>query len=298
MNLLSLLTFLLLLTRLPLRPVPIEDGFYRLSNTLSDPVLMTEKGKAVHLECRTSLKITDTQLTSQNNANNRFSLYVGTPYLEEGSVYGYVLVVGGTAYTARGGGSHLKESSNIFYEMNSRQKAEQVARFLKTPLVTRQHPGHQMLVEFVPTKPSYLPGEKVEVTLQITNVGSTPFTFQQGGRNRAFRDNQFNFSAFFNGQQVKDIGFDGNLGGLSITRTLKPGELFEQKISLGSWFVFDKPGLYSVHGSYYLSFHPSTGWTGRPLWEDYATQDFAVTIAEDVFFGNERKSSEGLGIKK
>ena len=53
-----------------------------------------------------------------------------------------------------------------------------------------------MLVTFVPDKSEFAVGEKVAVTLNITNIGSKTFTFFQGGRADGFRDNQF---AFFSG---------------------------------------------------------------------------------------------------
>jgi len=64
---------------------------------------------------------------------------------------------------------------------------------------------------------------------------------------------------------------------------LSPGEVFEDKISLSKWFAFDKPGMYVIHGSYYLDFHDpdaeSLLWW-RTIWEDYASAEFTVRIKE------------------
>jgi hypothetical protein len=61
---------------------------------------------------------------------------------------------------------------------------------------------------------------------------------------------------------------------------LKPGDVFEDVISLSKWFPFDKAGTYEIHGSYYLDFHdPGAEWW-RTVWEDYVSADFLVTIKQ------------------
>ena len=98
------------------------------------------------------------------------------------------------------------------------------------------------------------PLEDVIVTLRITNVGTNAVSFMQGGRNRAARDNQYTFSARSRGKQVEDVGTSYHFGGLAVRRVLRPGDVFEDKVSLKKWFSFKDAGMYEMHGSYYVDF--------------------------------------------
>jgi hypothetical protein len=88
------------------------------------------------------------------------------------------------------------------------------------------------------------------VTWRIVNVGTNVVSFMQGGRNRAARDNQYIFSARSGGKHVEDVGTSFHFGGLAALRVLKPGDVFEDKVSLQKWFSFEKAGMYELHGSY------------------------------------------------
>ena len=156
--------------------------------------------------------------------------------------------------------------------------AEQVARFFKSPVRRRAHPHHCLLVSFRPTAPQFSIGEEVTADLRIENVGTDTIAFQKGGRQRAARDNQYVFSARYNGRQVDDIGSSSHLGGLSGTVTLRPGESFEDRVSLSKWFALDNPGTYNVHGAYYLAFRERADESFFTVWEDYASADFQVVI--------------------
>ncbi|MCE9584544.1 MAG: hypothetical protein K8T20_18805, partial [Planctomycetes bacterium] len=78
---------------------------------------------------------------------------------------------------------------------------------------------------------------------------------------------------------LPDIGSDQHFGGLSVIHELKPGEVFEKEVDLAKWFSFVKAGVYFVHGSYHLDFFETKTYT-QPVWEDWATADFEVRIAE------------------
>jgi hypothetical protein len=79
---------------------------------------------------------------------------------------------------------------------------------------------------------------------------------------------------------VDDIGTSYHFGGLASRQVLKPGKVFEDKISLSKWFAFDKAGVYEIHGSYYLDFNDPDAESWRTIWEDYVSADFTVQIKE------------------
>ena len=256
------------------------DGFYLRAEGEPAPWIESQDRQRLFLGARQQLRIQKAEIFSQNNANDKFHLYLTIPYDEKLGPSSYILIVGGTAYTQSGSGASQNETSSLSFYILEEENAKQVSRYMKTPVVYRGHPGHNLRISFTPTKQEFRVGEEVTATLRIANVGANTISFMKGGRNRAARDNQYVFSARYNGKQVDDIGTSFHFGGLAFRRVLKPGEVFEDKISLSKWFAFDKAGMYEIHGSYYLDFNDPDAATWRTIWEDYASADFIVTIKE------------------
>ena len=283
------------------------DGIYLWSKDGSVPPITSQDGKKMFLGARQDLKIQSLDLSSRNNANTRFDLSLTLPYDKNIGPSSYILIVSGTAYRQIASGAGQENASqglksSISFRILGDENARQVSQYLKTPIIYRKHPRHNLLVSFTPTKQEFsmgdevtlceaataMPwrvtkqefsmGDEVTATLQITNVGTNTISFLQGGRNRAERDNQYVFSARYNCKQVEDIGTSGHTGGLGTYRVLKPGEVFEAKIGLSKWFSFDKAGTYEVHGSYYLDFIDPDAESRRTIWEDYVSADFIVII--------------------
>ena len=259
------------------------DGIYLWSKDGSAPPITSQAGKKMFLGARQDLKIQSLDLSSRNNANTRFNLSLTLPYDKNIGPSSYILIVSGTAYEqiASGAGrenASQEKTSSISFRILGDKNARQVSQYLKTPIVYRKHPRHNLLVSFTPTKQEFSIGDEVTATLRITNVGTNTISFLQGGRNRAERDNQYVFCARYKLQQVEDIGTSGHTGGLGRWCVLKPGEVFEDKISLSKWFSFDKAGTYEVHGSYYLDFNDPDDESRRTIWEDYVSADFIVII--------------------
>jgi hypothetical protein len=254
------------------------DGIYLHGDGALAPAIQSQDGQKAVLGARQDLKIRKSELYSQDNANTRFYLSVTVPYDKAIGPTTYLLLVRGTAYRQTGSGTSGQETSSLSFYISGADKAKEVSEFLAVPVHYRRHPQHTFLVSLTPTEESSAPGEEVTATLHIRNVGNNIVAFMKGGRNRAARDNQYVFCARLGGKQVEDIGTSYHHGGLAAKRILKPGDVFEDTISLSKWFAFREPGMYEVHGSYYLDFKdPSTDSWGT-LWEDYVSADFIVTI--------------------
>jgi hypothetical protein len=269
------------------------DGIYLWSKDGSAPPITSQAGKKLFLGARQDLKIQSRDLSSRNNANTRFDLSLTLPYDKNIGPSSYILIVSGTAFEQIASGATQEDASqektsSISFRISGEKSAQQVSQYLKTPIVYRKHPRHNLLVSFTPTKQEFGIGDEVTATLRITNVGTNTISFLQGGRNRAARDNQYIFCARYKLQQVEDIGTSGHFGGLGIWRVLKPGEVFEDKISLSKWFSFDKAGTYEVHGSYYLDFNDPDDDSRRTIWEDYVSADFIVTIKKQEESSNKK----------
>lgn len=222
-------------------------------------------------------------MTSRNNWNDSFYLRADVPYDKSLEKTPWnILVVNGKAYEQDSLGSMMdKKTSLLEFRSIPGEQKEDVARFFSIQPYLRKHPGHQLAVRFIPQMGEFLQGEDVIVILIIKNVGTNTVVFDQGGRNRADRDNQYVFSARYDGKQVEDIGSSHHLGGLGTLRILKPGDTFKDGINLNKWFSFAQPGLYEIHGSYYLEFKdPADNRPLRTIWEDYISADFAIRIAK------------------
>jgi len=270
-----------------------DNGFYLRAKGEPAPWIKCHDGGKVFLGAGKSLEVEQSWLSSQNNENSRFYLSVTIPYDAEVGPSTYILIVDGKVYKQTGSGaSHEKTSSLNFYILG-KENAEQVSRYMKTPVVNRRHPRHNLSVSFIPTKSEFSVGDDVTATLRIVNVGTNPVAFMKGGRNRATRDNQYVFSARQRGKQIKDMGTSDHFGGIAVRRVLKPGEVFEDKISLSKWFAFDKAGIYQIHGSYYLDFNDPAAKSYKTIWEDYVSADFTVRIKEQKKTPNKEPKATG-----
>ncbi|NNJ27632.1 hypothetical protein [Alienimonas chondri] len=270
---------LLIAASLLLGADPPADGFYRLSSDADAPAAKIVDGRALPLGKQREFAVQSVQLISQNNENDRFWLSVTVPFDADLEPNAVVLIVDGQAFPQTGSGSNQQETSSLHFFIPGEKRAERVATFLNTPVLRCKHPGHRLLVTYTPAEESFAVGAKeIPVTLRIENVGDAPFAFQQGGRNRAARDNQYTFAAYRYGTPVADVGTTQHHGGMSVLRTIQPGEAFEDVIDLRKWFAFDEPGHYDIHGAYYLSFHDPDDEGYFVQWEDHASAEFTVRV--------------------
>lgn len=258
-----------------------DNGIYLRIREETAQSAMSQDGQKIYLGKKQELKILKSELSSENNANDRFLLELTLPYNENLKPASYILIVTGVAYAqSESAELYNKEMSLIRFRFSGNENAKQVSEYLKTPVVYRMHPQYNLRVLFIPSKQEFSVREEVTATLQIANVGTNSIAFMKGGRNRAARDNQYIFSAHLNFRQVNDIGSSFDFGGACVSLVLKPGGVFEDKISLSKWFAFDKAGIYEIHGSYYLAFTDPGSKSCKTIWEDYVSSDFTVHIIE------------------
>jgi hypothetical protein len=166
----------------------------------------------------------------------------------------------------------------------------QIAEYFHIKVQKRRHPGHRMLVEYIPDKEEFSVGEPVTVTLRITNIGDTEFAFMEGGRQRGPRDNQFAFSAELAeselvggervGKMVPDTGDPMNYGGQMSTVRLKPGQSHDIQVDLADWFKFKRGETYYVRGSYLMELIDPKTRDSDTIWEDYACAEFTVKMKD------------------
>jgi hypothetical protein len=228
-------------------------------------------------------KVTRALLLATSNENDRFELVVYGP--DPFSNSSFEAKIGSKSFHFGAGGS---PSSQGIYSAETQvigeDAAQDLIRFFKPVIRKRQHPGHRMLVKFIPAKKAFVVGEPVNVTLRITNVGDALFAYQQGGKQRGARDNQFAFSAqsIKDHKMMPDTGSPMHMGGLNGPVVVKPGESHEISVDLAKWFTFQKGDHYQIRGSYELELYDPTTLSHLDsdwpfvVWLDYATADFWI----------------------
>lgn len=155
-----------------------------------------------------------------------------------------------------------------------------IAKYFHVTVLQRQHPGYQLLTEFIPTKAEFTNGEPVLVKLRITNLGNRDIRFLTGGGDRmAIRDNTFAFTAQAGQQIMPDVGSAKNYGGMMGNELVNPAHSYEKLVDLNKWFDFKEGGDYQIRGSYHMSFvNPNTTTNLDIIWEDYPCAEFSVEI--------------------
>lgn len=250
----------------------IENGLYHIQES-GGVTVKSMKGGEVHLGKRLENKIETAIIRSGNNANSLYHVWLKSA---EGISEDYrtvALCVDGQCLCFNMGGKN-----KIGAEWVPEAAAVALAKHFEVKLLRRKHPHHEMLVKFAPEKEEFKVGELLGVKVTIKNVGTTPFTFQVGGKNRGVRDNQFSFTAQLYNHPIPDTGDPTHFGGMFVDRTLKPGESFEAEVDLRKWFKLEEPGTYTIKGTYSMDFHDPDAKDHLTIWEDYATAEFWLTI--------------------
>ncbi|MCK4627098.1 MAG: HEAT repeat domain-containing protein, partial [Phycisphaerae bacterium] len=108
--------------------------------------------------------------------------------------------------------------------------------------------GHTLLAGFVSDKVRCILGEPVFVTFFVRNLSDKPYVFFVGGASRgSVRDNNFRITAVDGaGKPVKDPHSYRHFGGRGGDVKLKPSQVHTDRLYLGHWCAFDRPGEYKV----------------------------------------------------
>ena len=146
----------------------------------------------------------------------------------------------------------------------------------------RKHPGHSIELGWLPEHESFEVGEPVALTMKLSNRGTKPIAFLNGGKQRAKRDGQFRFlaqgqSGF--GKSLADEGQGLEMGGPCSVLTLKPGETFTNEVKLDKWFTFREPGIYRVTGVFELEMKElPTNKSDVSIWDDLPAGECMIKI--------------------
>src|SRR4051812_8588480 len=190
----NLIRAVVVLVLLEVQAMAADAGLYDVSDVSHPQVLRDQLGKIT--------------ISSQSNKNTRYYLAIHAAQFFSLPCGRIGLVVGNKTirFDSQGedGNGHFTSMETT---IDDPEVIPQIAQYFHIEVRNRQHPGQQMLVEFVPAKKVFTLGEPATVYLHITNIGDRDFAFIQGGRQRGSRDNQFAFSAELLGDKmIPDTG--------------------------------------------------------------------------------------------
>lgn len=116
----------------------------------------------------------------------------------------------------------------------------------------------------------YRIGDNIQMIFRLENTGEEPFSYNYGGD---YRGTRFPLRCKVvvknsRGKTMPDLAQNSfNMGGLSATPQLKPGETFDQALPLFGYVAIDEPGVYTISVTH------DFGWT------ETAQQKFPVATA-------------------
>jgi len=108
--------------------------------------------------------------------------------------------------------------------------------------------GFELEAGFTPDKAECIFGEPIFITFSVKNLSDKAYGFAIGGDIRgSVRHNRFHITAVdANGQSVKDPYSYRHFGGHGRDVVLESGESYTERLYLGFWCAFEKPGVYEV----------------------------------------------------
>ncbi len=264
----------------------LKDGIY----------LAHYEGKGQRLKCADGVEIIlgeeigttfgkTTTIRSMDNDNTQFYLDMrdAGPVSEKAGRGATVLIIAGVPLRVWGCSNRGPDGNMGFScTIHGTAAAQKIAKHLKVDVHLRKNPGHRLEVRWTPEKESFRVGEKINLKMEIRNVGAEAMAFQVGGQQRGSRDNQFRFLAYRSaggGESVPDTGDPEHWGGRGFLKILKPGETFSRTVELNDWFTFTEPDTYSVTGIYELAFYdPAAERMGPVIWSSLAAGECLVRI--------------------
>ncbi|MCY1060642.1 hypothetical protein [Nannocystis sp. SCPEA4] len=214
------------------------------------------------------------------NANDRYTVWLEGPKAATGQ---FLVLPDGTVAGASswgpGGGSG--GSDTVTFQVDA-ASARGLAALWGVPVRDRSPLGQGLVARWRPRKPSFKPGEPVEIELVIENTDARAAYVSVGGRQRGPRDNRFDFEVRRSDTKLPKIeAYD--FGGLMTYAKIIPGAPITLVVDVRAWAALER-GTYQVACRYgaELVVDPTTNasWPAHAheLWELELTGAVEVQI--------------------
>ena len=79
---------------------------------------------------------------------------------------------------------------------------------------------------------------------------------------------------------MPDIGLSTQTETLDSPAIVQPGAMYEDTVSLASWFEFKDARNHQIHGACFLKFLKPEGRMSDTIWTEYVSGDFAFRIKQ------------------
>lgn len=259
------------------------DGIYALSDTETPRSVAREDGTTHWIGARVELDIEQASVFAVDNFNEVFA--VRLRYRNESAarasdllldppfdIPSFALIAGDEARVTDTWGGR-RGNPMIGFHVTGQDAAERAAALLNTVVISRNHPGHKLLVRFLPASQAKRSTEAIGVELAVTNVGDESVQFD------CCAAYQFRFGAARQGEPVPDLGRWQATNAVIGRVTIEPGNTHLIPVALNEWFAFDRSGEYLLWGFYRVVFVVPDDVAGmRPVWTDYFSGEFNVTV--------------------
>src|SRR5262245_8007341 len=278
------LSALLVLAPAPKAPT-LDDGFYEILDKGDGVRFPANDGRTLLLGKNLGKQFGTATIRSRNNDNTQFGVTLkGAEKLWEGPEPLAMALVADNVCLRLSGNTipNADDTRDLWFTIDGLESARRVAKALKCDVQLHKDPGHRLTVKWTPDKESYQAGDDIKLTFELTNAGKENVTFRIGGSQRGSRDNQFRFVAqrgYGGSKGVPDTGDPTNHGGLSWTKTLKPGETYKAEVPLHKWFKFEDVDIYRVTGIWSLHLeNPELGGFDQRIWDDLVCGECLVRV--------------------
>jgi hypothetical protein len=279
-----LFSFMVLLAPAPKAP-SLDDGFYEILDKGAGSHFPSNDGRDLLLGKRMGKKFGTAAIYSRNNDNKDFGLTLkGAEKMWDGpEPLPLALVVDNVCLRMSGNTiPNADDTRDLWFTIRGKESASKVAKALKCELKLREDPGHRLTVKWAPDQEVYQVGDAITLKFEMKNSGKDSVTFRIGGSQRGSRDNQFRFVAQRShgfGKGVPDTGDPNNFGGLSWTKTLKPGEAYAADVPLTKWFKFEEEDSYRISGLWSLRLEdPERAGFNHGIWDDVVCGECFVRV--------------------
>jgi len=260
----------------------LADGIYFVSRSEEGTAIERVDGTRIFITGLATKAFGTAKVTSVANDNSlyRLDLTNAGPFSPEVQLPVLAVCLDGICLSVVSQSDpHPDGTVDLIAYVPGQEVAERVAKSLGIKARARQHPGHILVARWKPMTLSYGLGEPLVLRMEIENVGQKTVCFQDGGRQRGARNNQFAFIAhrgLGSGPAIPDTGDPQHFGGMGNHRTLGPGEVFKKEVDVTKWFKFEKPGSYKLTCLYQTELFERD--VTFAIWDEYVVGDCIVVV--------------------
>jgi len=248
----------------------MEDGVYLLKKGEKGSAIQFPGGYPAQIDRMLRAEEYELDVASVTNWNDRFEVRLKDKLGTQEGPFNYLAIVANGVMMVESGGNH------VFKECDETLAKGIAALAFKTPIM-RKPEGHELLVRFKTKKGSYKGNERIDLAVEVKNVGLAP-VFLRPELDTDRRSSQLSIAQNENpavpAQDVRARSSRISFG--EFPAELKPGAtIVVRREDLRQWYRLDKYARYTFIGTYQLTIYDRAD-DLDPAWKGYLTDEFYV----------------------